>query len=444
MSKEAVVEAAWRTLKGAAPVLPRRDDLLVELADAEAAQARGYYLPDEDERLRETYRSYLMARASLWEMVRDLRPHWRGEDLRIFSLAFCAASMLVRAAGFVIALARERPVVWAKLDEAEPRYGLERKSFTHIFRNLSSSAWMGRYRISQTFYEKNRADIHKVLAEGGLSEMIPWLESEEPHFQVRKSSLWWAVVVYHRYSFLRRSGSGYAKVMFHLFRLSGSTIAGMKQPFVKKLGAGKRAHPGVLDTVRGLLKPGDVFVTRHDDALSNLFLPGYWPHAALYLGSADERKILGLPENGRSGGEIRVLEAKKDGVLFRELAETLAVDAFVVIRPKTDKAHLREALARAMTHEGKLYDFVFDFRTADRLVCTELVYRAYHGVGNFHFQLSHRSGRYCLSAEDLLSQGITGGHFEVVMCYGVEDNILRHGEAARRRLLASLRKFGAK
>ena len=115
-----VVDSAWRILQGVRPALPRRENLAAELATANAAQARGYYLPDEDERLREVYRQYLGARSTLWQMVRNLQPHLKGEDLRVFGLAFCAASMLMRSASFVIDLAKERPVVWAKLDEAEP------------------------------------------------------------------------------------------------------------------------------------------------------------------------------------------------------------------------------------------------------------------------------------------------------------------------------------
>ena len=438
MTRNEAVNSAWCILQAAYPALPRRNDLSAEITDARAAQERGYYLPDEDERLREVYRRYLGARAGLWTMINDMRPHLKSEDLRVFGIAFCAASMLMRSAVFLLSIARNQPVVWKKLDEAEPRYGLERKSFTQIYSSLGSPKRILRYRMARRFYEIHRESIHESLKRGGLEEVIPWLEFEEPHFEIRKRSIWARIMTYRIHSLTRRSTSGYRKVMFHLFRLSGCAIADMKQPFVKLGQPGKRANTGVQESVQCLLKPGDVLVTRHDDAMSNLFLPGFWPHAALYLGNHEEREALGLaPVDDRN---IRVLEAKKDGVKYRPLEETLRVDAFVVIRPRISRDHLKEALSRAMTHEGKLYDFVFDFRQSDRLVCTEVVYRAYHGVGPMHFELSKRSGHLALSAEDLLQQGLEKDLFEVVLCFGVGDQIIRHGKSAESRLRASLRK----
>ena len=281
---DSAIAAAWNTLQAVRPALPRRRNLGGELADANAAQERGYYLPDEDERLRTVYLRYLGARASLWQMVNDLKRSPLNEDLRLFGLAFCAASILMRSATYVISLAKERPVVWAKLDEAEPRFGLPRKSFTQIYRSFSSPTRMLRYHHGRKYYEKHRTSIHEALQQSGMAEMIPWLEEEEPHFEQKKRSLWNSLLSYRLYSFSRRTSSGYTKVMFHLFRLSGSAIAEMKQPFVKPRGTQKRVTSEVRQEIQIHLKPGDVIITRHDDALSNLFLPGFWPHAALYIG----------------------------------------------------------------------------------------------------------------------------------------------------------------
>ena len=105
---------------------------------------------------------------------------------------------------------------------------------------------------------------------------------------------------------------------------------------------------------------------------------------------------------------MNILEAKKDGVLLREIEETLAVDAFTVLRPRLSEAQIKRALPKGLSHAGKLYDFVFDFATSDRLVCMEVIYRSYHGVGDIEFILSSMAGRNCLSAEGFLNQAISG------------------------------------
>ena len=122
--------------------------------------------------------------------------------------------------------------------------------------------------------------------------------------------------------------------------------------------------------------------------------------------------------------EINILEAKKDGVLLRPIEETLQVDAFVVLRPKLSAKQITQALSKGLSHAGKLYDFIFNFATSDRLVCTEVIYRTYHGIGPIEFSLSTKAGRKCLSAEDFINQAIKNDWFELVMLYGVEGDVL--------------------
>ena len=440
---ESLAESAWRTLSAVAPALPRSEALTGEISDAMAAQERGYYLPDEDERLRNVYTRYLALHTTLWETVLTLRPlldERRNPDwhlrLRIFGLAFCATAMLMRSAGFIIALARDRPVVWKKLDEAEPRFDLEEKSFTGIYRSFSSARWMWRYHEAWRFYDTHRLEISQALKGSGMKLVAEWLHAEEPFFEKSRSEFIKRKIGYRLHSFKLRQVSGYKRVMFHLFRLSGSAIADMKQPFSRRGHEEPRVHPGLRASAEEKLRPGDVIVSRHDDAMSNLFLPGFWPHASLYIGNSGERAELDLPQIHRQ--EANVLEAKKDGVLFRHLSETLSVDAFVVLRPRIEAHFVAEALTRAISHEGKFYDFVFDFRKADKLVCSEVVYRAYHGVGPISFELVRRSGRLVLSAEDLIRQALASGFFEIVLCCGLGDNLMVLGRAAEKKLLATL------
>jgi hypothetical protein len=131
---------------------------------------------------------------------------------------------------------------------------------------------------------------------------------------------------------------------------------------------------------------------------------------------------------------IRVLEARKDGVLLRALDDTLRVDAVAVIRPRIAPDMLAQALSRALAHEGKLYDFEFDFFRSDRLVCSEVVYRGFHGVGGLEFTLTRRAGRPTFSSEDLLRMALEDRGYEVVAVFGApacENSIVLHNEARR-------------
>ena len=70
-----------------------------------------------------------------------------------------------------------------------------------------------------------------------------------------------------------------------------------------------------------------------------------------------------------------------------------------------------------MAHEGKPYNFDFDFFNADRLVCTEVIYRAFDGLEGLNFPLVERSGRKTLSAEDILHFAITSQRFKPLALY---------------------------
>jgi hypothetical protein len=206
-------------------------------------------------------------------------------------------------------------------------------------------------------------------------------------------------------------------------------------------------QPSLPDDVTGqlseILRPGDVLITRKEHALTNYFLPGYWPHAALYLGQPDQLARMGIAEHDNvrprwqrlldcdRDEPRRVLEAMKDGVWIRSIASPYGVDAVTVLRPQLAEVEIAEALTRGLFHEGKAYDFDFDFTRADRLVCTEVVYRSYEGVGGVQFQLSPRAGRLTLSAEDLIGMALQRRHFDLLAVYAPSyGESLQTGEAA--------------
>lgn len=160
------------------------------------------------------------------------------------------------------------------------------------------------------------------------------------------------------------------------------------------------------------LEPGDVLLERREWYLSNVGLPGFWPHTALYIGDAaararyfdDEGVRAWVRAQGRADGDFeawlrehhsaayatarshRVIEAISEGVSFTTLEHSAAADSLAVLRPRTSKREKAIAIARAFGYIGRPYDFNFDHHTDTAMVCSEVVFKAYEGHVAFPLQ----------------------------------------------------------
>ena len=426
------------------PQIPEPSAISEELEIAERAAERGYFTPDEDERIRRVFANYLQSRAVLLLLLNDLRsalPRRRAnpeEYLKVFAVGFTAALILVRLGRSLVDAFETVKVIRKKLDEAEPRYAIPPGQFSEIYRSVTRPRNILGFHKALIFAEFKRDALMALADDPVVASVIPTLAKEMGRVdEVGRYD--GGRIIRHRLHRMRQAPKQQIKgVLFTLFKMSGSAIAEMQNPFHRK-----RVTRRIRRKMEAMLEPGDVIITRHDDALSNLFLPGFWPHGAMYIGTEAQRRALGVelsPERERKALDpYAVLEAKKDGVLFRPLLETLHVDSFTVLRPRLSSEERAQALSNGATHEGKLYDFEFDFCRADKLVCTEVVYRTFHGVGPVNFELKTRSGRACLSAEDVLDSALDDNFFEVLCVYGVGNNRLVTGVEARDVLERSYR-----
>lgn len=171
-----------------------------------------------------------------------------------------------------------------------------------------------------------------------------------------------------------------------------------------------------IESLQKKLLPGDVLLERRDWYLSNVGLPGFWPHAALYIGTATERATFfadaevqaWLKSQGEASGDlnallqtrypdafaksilpqahdhaVRILEARSEGVSFTTLEHSADCDTLAVLRPKLSKVEKARAILQAFHYAGRPYDFNFDFSTDAELVCTELIYKTYEPSAGF-------------------------------------------------------------
>ncbi|MET0073388.1 hypothetical protein A3197_02825 [Candidatus Thiodiazotropha endoloripes] len=177
----------------------------------------------------------------------------------------------------------------------------------------------------------------------------------------------------------------------------------------------RRPHQSLITqqqirTLLPRLEPGDVLLERREWYLSNIGLPGFWPHAALHIGTPEQRRRYfddeqvsnWLKQQGIDNGEldsllkhrypkayaeslstdeenhaIRIIEAISEGVVFTSVEHSADADSLAILRPKLNKLAKAKAILQAFHYIGRPYDFNFDFLTDSELVCTELVYKAY-------------------------------------------------------------------
>ena len=77
---ESIIESTARSVRSAAATLPMHQEMSIELKDAAAANKRGYFLPDEDERLRTTFARYLSVRNVLLETIEPIQAIIKNSD----------------------------------------------------------------------------------------------------------------------------------------------------------------------------------------------------------------------------------------------------------------------------------------------------------------------------------------------------------------------------
>jgi hypothetical protein len=180
-----------------------------------------------------------------------------------------------------------------------------------------------------------------------------------------------------------------------------------------------------------LLEPGDVLIERRNWYLSNIGLPGFWPHAALFVGTPEEQdryfdddaraaisgrvpsdylreafpKLAEAFTRPGEHGPVRILEAISEGVSLTSLEHSAGADYVAVLRPRVSRAAKLGALVKAYGMWSRPYDFDFDFVTDDAIVCSELVYKAYRsseGAPGLAFELARTADRWVLPPNDLI------------------------------------------
>ncbi len=417
------IESDARTVLDVAEHFDRLKDRARELGKASNASTRGYFTPSEDEQVKHLLVSYWQSRNALIELVTaHQQDRTLSEELQhsSFLVAYAGALVLVDAARFLRAEFHHRPLVRGKLNEPAADFGIEANTYEQIQKSLTNPIHAWRLYHAAKYLNQHWEKI-KQITDPALCPVIELVSRLQDRLHITLDRYALARVRSRARALDNTAGMGlFQQALYGLQKAVASLTANL---FVK-FDHIPILRSDIAQELRTLLQPGDVLITRKEFAVTNYFLPGYWPHAAMFLGTSEQLQQLGLAnvEQVRTRWEkllhcdaddsLRVLEAMKDGVHVRSIKSPFGVDALAVLRPRLAPDEISKAIARGFSHEGKSYDFDFDFNRSDRLVCTEVIYRSYEQVGGIEFQLTKRAGRWTLAAEDLIRMALDRRHFE--------------------------------
>lgn len=432
MTNTSVERAAATVVDVAAYFEELKERIAANRAFAQIA-GRGYVTPSEEIVLRQLQVSYWQSRSALLELMATAQQETPADDSQQhaqFLVGFGAALTLVDAAWFLRSRFSRCPPLVDKLNEADDSLGLPPRTYQTIQRSLTHPRHLWRLLAARATYLRTRAELRRTYVVSPWTELISLIDRRlvrlrpSPQVYLRTRLLVWHDFLTTR---LRRDVVGLG--LYQIQKYASTLIA---DRYVR-LDHQPALPAEVLGAVVARLRSGDVLVVRKEYALTNYFLPGYWPHAALYLGTHGDLSQIGVGSGPEASGRLTalggmphaatgsVLEALKDGVRFRSVDSPLASDSIVVLRPRLDRPLLAAGLRRVLEHEGKAYDFDFDFTHSRRLVCTEVVYRAYDGLGSLVFHLTRHAGRLALPAEGLIRMTLAGQGFDLAGVYSPEE-----------------------
>lgn len=307
------------------------------------------------------------------------------------------------------------------LNERDPGYAVNSAALAKVTLNYNSIVNRARVRKAIKFYERESRQLKSTLAQSPETSYLNLLITQSPSYtMVKKWSPFY--VVGRKVGFLTGittdTLTGMERDGVSLFSMVFGNAVGLVETRKGKL----YNKEDVLADVRGSLKSGDILLEKTPFRLTDKLIPGYWGHAAVWIGSEEELKELGIWDNpvvARHHEEIRkgrlVVEALRSGVEMNTLQHFLNIDSIGILRkPDLDRKARANTVIQALRQVGKPYDFNFDVESKERVYCSKLVYLSYSGID---WPTQKSLGRTTFTPDDVAIEAAKNGPLQLVAFY---------------------------
>jgi hypothetical protein len=213
---------------------------------------------------------------------------------------------------------------------------------------------------------------------------------------------------------------------YHVFSFAGNSFMGSGGSRYTN----RRKQKQYATQLLSVVQPYDILLSKSPGHLSGKIIPGYFGHAAIWLGDEIHKKkgLFTIFKNKNSARyklhQKGIAEALRSGVLVSNMQEFADGEVFIILRPKTLSTQQKQRIVQnTMKQMGKNYDFNFDIESPDMVNCTELVFLAYDFI---NWKVRYFMERYTLFPDDLLLTALENeDQFEIVALMK-EGNMVIH------------------
>ena len=368
------------------------------------------------------------------------------EQYQAVMLSLAAALVLYDNYVLAISIFAEDDKLRRFMNERKSGYGIISGKLSRITTSYYSPHKRERARKAIAFYEEHLDEYRDRIESDEYLHYLNNLIQQSPSYSqvqttavlpnVAKGFELFGVVTRDAIHVARTESTG-------LFsRLFGNT-AGLVETRRGKLYGRKDIH----ERLHGQLKAGDILFEKTPFRLTDILIPGYWGHVAIWTGTESELVELGIwdrPVVRRYQNEIRqgryVVEALRPGVQLNNLEGFLNVDDLAVFRVQEDDgAKLVERLLLTFRQIGKPYDFNFNVETTNRIVCSELVYQTFTDID---WPTQKQFGRSTISPDHVVRRLLSEKDMKVIALYHDGVEVEKDRPALVRELLEARREQG--
>jgi hypothetical protein len=353
-------------------------------------------------------------------------------ELRRQGVALSLAAALVLYDNYLLAasLFEGNAKLRQLFNESDPAYSIRRAQLAKVTISYNSVRKRERVRRAILFYEKEAVALQSAAQSAPDLDYVDTLIAQSPSYTMVKR---WSplYVVGRKLGFLGAVTNdtlvGMEREGVSLFSMIFGNAVGLVETRHGKL----LRNPELTKNLRADLCAGDILLEKTPFRLTDKLIPGYWGHAAIWVGSAQELQELGIwddpvvvPYQEQILSGRQVVEALRSGVEINPLEQFMNIDSLGVMRQSTiGRAERARVVVGALRQIGKPYDFSFEVESKEGVYCSKLVYLVY---GNLDWPTRKSLGRTTFTPDDVATRAISGSGLELVAFYHDGQQVREH------------------